>query len=572
VKAMDTNRYRQSVCLFTIGFAFVGVNVVCGKEHPRVWPSERTTYRDEVTDAEVWRLTTSPSVDISTHRTQSCWPPDGSKILFRSRREGRDHFYLMEADGSKMTRLDDLHGATTYAAWSRSGRETVCTRSVPGSGFGIYMIDAHTFAERRIAGPFDDKLGGPGVSPDGTQVLFSRFVPQPEGQKQDVVEAWRVNVDGSDLAKFEGTMKHGGYGWVPGRMDILRMKSARKQHICQADGSQPRLLADGGHEVFSPDGRQFLVCDPKGGDPSKWLGKCSAGIYDVDTGERRDLTTELVWVGTHPSFSPDGQFVAIDNAGHDYPGAILIARADGTGPIRVLCYHRASWESGHITHPTMHWSPDGTKIVFVSDKDSEDKTKGDLYLVVVKQPDAPTDATVRCRGDQATVTWQPARLHNEIKEYVVLRSVPSPREGRRGRKLDRTGVFEPVGTAPVVSTCLAAGGLDESATEIPVHSTEGFPESGLLEVAGNHALGPHEVIQYQGKTATSFLNCQRGAEGSGAASHWGETRVWSQSANQFVDTFPPTERRYYYVVRAREHSGLESAYSRITSAAFVKEE
>jgi len=220
----------------------------------------------------------------------------------------------------------------------------------------------------------------------------------------------------------------------------------------------------------------------------------------------------------------------------------------------------------------MHWSPDGTKIVFVSDKDSEDKTKGDLYLVVVKQPDAPTDATVRCRGDQATVTWQPARLHNEIKEYVVLRSVPSPREGRRGRKLDRTGVFEPVGTAPVVSTCLAAGGLDESATEIPVHSTEGFPESGLLEVAGNHALGPHEVIQYQGKTATSFLNCQRGAEGSGAASHWGETRVWSQSANQFVDTFPPTERRYYYVVRAREHSGLESAYSRITSAAFVKEE
>jgi hypothetical protein len=84
----------------------------------------------------------------------------------------------------------------------------------------------------------------------------------------------------SDPAKrfvMFSTSKHGGVRWVPGRIDTLHMKSTRKQFIVQPDGSQARLLAEGGHECFSPDGRSLLVCDPKGGDPSKWLGMGRSG-------------------------------------------------------------------------------------------------------------------------------------------------------------------------------------------------------------------------------------------------------------------------------------------------------
>jgi hypothetical protein len=115
-----------------------------------------------------------------------------------------------------------------------------------------------------------------------------------------------------------------------------------------------------------------------------------------------------------------------------------------------------------------------------------------------------------------------------------------------------------------VSTYLGPGGIDERAQEIRVESTEGFPESGVLELAGNHALFPHELVEYERKTEKGFVNCKRGVDGSEASSHWGEARVWCQSANRFTDTIPPTGRQYYHAVRAREHSGLQSAYSRIT--------
>ena len=109
----------------------------------------------------------------------------------------------------------------------------------------------------------------------------------------------------------------------------------------------------------------------------------------------------------------------------------------------------------------------------------------------------------------------------------MLRSVPSPREDYRGRWLDRTGVFEPLGTVPVVSTHLSRCGIDRQAREIRVESTAAFPDSGVLEIAGNHNVCSCETVEYEGKTEKSFLNCKRGVDGTEATSHWGETRVWS---------------------------------------------
>lgn len=539
----------------------------------RLWKSERSDYRDAVTGTEVWRLTTDPEVEIIPDRIKDPWSPDGSQILFRSKRTGAWHLFAMAADGSKITRVTDRKGPAVYGVWSRSGRELVCTPMV-NDKYELHRIDVKTFASRRIAGPFESTMNKMGVSPDGKSVLFTRIIKQPDGDKQDVVMSSFVEMDGTGFFDFTGETKHGRIGWVPGRMDIRRMKSSRQQYVVQPDGSGARLIGEGGHEYFTPDGQYMLICDPKGGDPSKWLGECSAGLYDIETGVRRDVTKELTWLGSHPAISPDGRYVAADNAGHSYPGAVVIVSVDGSAPaLRVLCYHHASWEAGHITHPTVHWSPDGTKLLFISDKDSPDKKKGDMYLAVVKQPESPQQANVaNNRADGPVLTWQPPRRHTETIEYVVMRSVPSPRPNLQGVKLDRTGVFEEVGVVPVVDTILTGEHVDAKSTTLTVESTEGFPNSGRLLIAGNHSMAKPEVVTYTGLSETTFLNCQRGEENSRPAMHWSGARAWSLSAMKFTDKLPDPTRQYYYAVRAREHSGLQSPYSRISNPAVARSE
>jgi hypothetical protein len=39
---------------------------------------------------------------------------------------------------------------------------------------------------------------------------------------------------------------------------------------------------------------------------------------------------------------------------------------------------------------------------------------------------------------------------------------------------------------------------------------------------------------------------------------------------KFTDKLPDSDRQYYYTVRAREHSGLQSPYSRISNPAITK--
>ena len=119
----------------------------------------------------------------------------------------------------------------------------------------------------------------------------------------------------------------------------------------------------------------------------------------------------------------------------------------------------------------------------------------------------------------------------------------------------------------MVSTVLTGEHLNAVATTLTVESTEGFPKHGQLLIAGNHSMAQPEVVSYTGKTETSFLNCKRGEEKTKAASHWSGGRLWSLSAMQFTDKLPDASRQYYYTIRAREHSGLMSPYSRISNPA-----
>jgi len=52
------------------------------------------------------------------HNETPTWSPDGKLVAFSSRRSGRDEIYVMQADGSNVTKITDLPGNAVMPSWS----------------------------------------------------------------------------------------------------------------------------------------------------------------------------------------------------------------------------------------------------------------------------------------------------------------------------------------------------------------------------------------------------------------------------------------------------------------------
>ena len=63
---------------------------------------------------------------ISAHsglNTRPCWSPDGSRIIYTSDQSGRPELYIVNVDGSNLTKIVDAppEYSSSSAAWSRNG-------------------------------------------------------------------------------------------------------------------------------------------------------------------------------------------------------------------------------------------------------------------------------------------------------------------------------------------------------------------------------------------------------------------------------------------------------------------
>jgi len=77
--------------------------------------------------SDLTQLTDDPAADYDP-----AWSPDGTRIAFRSRRDGNDEIYVMNADGSRQRRLSQDYGERP--AWSPDGRYILFTAG------GLYVM------------------------------------------------------------------------------------------------------------------------------------------------------------------------------------------------------------------------------------------------------------------------------------------------------------------------------------------------------------------------------------------------------------------------------------------------
>jgi WD40 repeat protein len=228
------------------------------------------------TSALTIRLTTDPATDFDP-----TWSPDGTRIAFRSQRDGNDEIYIMNLDGTCQTNVTN--------------------------------------------DPADD--WSPAWSPDGTQIAFAHFF---DGNAYSDIAV--INVDGTGLKRI--TTSSGEYpAWSPDGSRIA-FSSARAGNydifVMNADGSaQTQLTTDPAYDMspaWSPDGTQIAFDTQRDSFPPKEVGigpEFEIHIINADgSGDTR--LTKNSDEDRFPTWAPNTKIVFSRN------GNLYIMNADGS--------------------------------------------------------------------------------------------------------------------------------------------------------------------------------------------------------------------------------------------------
>jgi Tol biopolymer transport system component len=251
-----------------------------------------------------------------------------------------------------------------------------------GEATNVYTIDPQSGASRQItAGTSFD--GNPAWSPDRKRILFSS---RRDGQSRN--DLYTMDADGSNVSRLTDTPDAGEWSakFSQDGSQIAYVREASdgwSVWLMRADGSERRRLAGvyplAEFPSWAPGGRDLYfaaIMPTPAGTPT-----ASLHIYSVDitTGSVR---TRIDTGGTDvcPHFSRDGKWLtyAAGRAGGEYAsGNNLDLFAHDLSSDDTTGAHDVALTDDPARDDYGNASPDGTQMVFVSDRDGN----AELYLM-----------------------------------------------------------------------------------------------------------------------------------------------------------------------------------------------
>jgi len=324
----------------------------------------------------------------------ACYPaisPDGKHIAF-SRPSATGDLRIGTAPLEAPTRVTMLTGDDDglwnhrYPAWSPDGR-TICYSTQ--HNLWVVLFSGGRPRQLTTGGVLDS---APAWSSDGRHVYFSSY-------RGGTLALWRVGArggsperltigtgqeshpsvsrDGSRLAYSTQTVDH--------RVVVRDLLTAAETELTQMrDADMPSLAPDKSQIVF--------VSERWGPDADLWVQPLERG---QPSGPARRVT-EHPGSESHPTFSPDGEWVAYYRIVDEQRDIWTISMSSGH-PIQFTDHPATD------IHPA--WSPDGSMLAFVSERDG-----GSHVWVAAVDQGMPAGPPRRLTGEEVSAfapAWSP---------------------------------------------------------------------------------------------------------------------------------------------------------------------
>ena len=261
-------------------------------------------------DSLTRRQVTFPSAAV-TGDYYPAFSQDGKRLAFaRAVSFSATDLYVLELPNGKPARLT-FDGLTIDGlAWTSDSREIIFSSRRGGSFNSLWRIGIHGGTPERVSA-FGEDVISPAVSRDGSRLAYTR--------RLDDMNIWEFTLDAaghviSRAPLIASTFRDSDPDYSPDGRRIVFTSGRNGSFgiwVADSDGSNPRLLFDGGAYVtgsprWSPDGRR-IVFDTRARDPAG-VGNPSIWMVDADGGQLRRITDGNTG-DVAPSWSHDGAWV-----------------------------------------------------------------------------------------------------------------------------------------------------------------------------------------------------------------------------------------------------------------------
>ncbi len=346
-----------------------------------VYPSESRTFYDELTGAKVRQVTDHPSIHHHPFFMIPAYDNNMEHLYFISHRIGSPQIFIEKRSTGQIIQLTDRDDISEWSFHpSRDGRFVYFT-----AGTGAWRVDTASQKEEMLAdfGRVALRDGGMVASGMGTTALSwddswwaVRYTYNGEAclamidtftgrwdtiLRRDSISHLQFCPDDHDLLYYAGPLTD--------RVWVINRDGTNNRRLYSRDVGKREWIT---HESWIPGTRELAFVDwPKG-----------IRCVHVDTGRERRVTSFNAW---HAICNRNGTLMVADTNFPDI-GLQIFNPLDGIGKPKTLCAPRSSsigehwkgsfpYDNGPIqvyapqhTHPHPSFSPDGTLVVYTSDK------------------------------------------------------------------------------------------------------------------------------------------------------------------------------------------------------------